>query len=327
MESDNIKKQRRILREFVESVLKEDDGDYSDALSGIQSDYQNSFGAYGGGGGSYGGPGSLKATFIDPFLDIVKTGLWGLEKLSTRAKNYLQQLVIGAIPLIFPVVKLGAQGYRDMLNKEKSELASIDNKYGPVLQRNMEAIQASDTWLFLFMIDPYAAMGEKLLEKAPGVVEELLASLAGINFDSLHKSNNLGHMLYEDEQQAKPSKDDLKKFLADKKTQQQFMSNPTVQKMQKDGAMLMVKPVQQMLAAKTPEQLNQLMSGVLTKSLAAINASQFTPEEKQVMVGNLMSQAKKTAVDSITKDMQQVASKHPAAKAAVDAALATIQQK
>lgn len=321
---NNIKKQKKILREFVELVLLEDDGDYSDALSGIQNDYQNSFGTYGG-GSSYGGPGSLKAAFIDPVLDIVKTGLWGLEKLSVRAKNFLKQIIVGALPLVFPVVKLGAEGYQKLLNKEKEDLAKIDAKYGPVLQRNMEAIQASDTWLFLFMIDPYAAMGEKLLEKAPGVVEELLAALVGMDFSTakkrLQETDNTG------ESNPNVSKEDLKKILADKKFQQRFLQSPTVQKMQKDGVMLMINPVKQMLAAETPEQLNALMSGALTKSLQAINGSQFSPQEKQVMVGNLMTQAKKAAVDSITKELNELVKKHPTAKAAVDAALATIQQK
>lgn len=329
-------RQRKLLKEFVLSVLKEDDGggeDYSGALSGIQADYQQSFGP-GGGGGEYGGSGGLKAAFIDPFMDIVKTGLWGIEKLTTRAKNFLQQLIIGAIPLIVPVIKLNAQSYREMIWKEKAELKSVDDKYKDVLERNKAAIQDADTWLVLFMIDPAAGLGEKLLEKVPGAVEDLLATFTGIDLSRMFRQGNdhIFHGLNEDDKQAdapeeKLSKDELKILLKDKNVQQKLASSPIVKQMQQDGAMLMVAPVKRMLAAKTAEELNQLLSGALTKTLAAIAQNQFTPEEKQVMVGNVMSQAKKAAVDNITKEMQGLASQHPAAKAAIDAALASIQQK
>jgi hypothetical protein len=168
-----------------EIILKEDEGGGGDyggesSLGGIYGDYYNSMGPYGGGG--LGGGNSafaddpLYKAFIQPFSDIVKTGIWGLKTLSTKLKYLIMTHLEAIWGLLNPFY---ISQYENRRKKEIQELGKLDNEYANVLKRNIHFLYNHDLWGISFVLNPSLMLGLKVVQNSPALVKELF-SIAGI---------------------------------------------------------------------------------------------------------------------------------------------------
>lgn len=299
------KKDQRILLGVINSVIKEElskiKENYEGELPGIAQDYHDSM-VPGVGGGSGHGSSGLKQAFIDPFTDIAQTAMYSLKTISAAARGYLKRILAGTISLFIPFVHAD---YKAMRNDEDKELAKIKSQYAPVLARNMEALRQNDVWLVSFLLDPGLLLGAQLLRQVPAFTGNIL-SMAGIDIGTMK------------EEVTDPSK-----------IKSQFLKSSVAKQMQKDGIMLVLDHVKKFMAIQTVDQLLKVTGNALSKPVQAIDAlvaqRKITEQEKQVMLQQMLVQAKAEYKKFYVKQMQDFAVKHPDSKSAVSSLIQQIQ--
>lgn len=132
------------------------------------------FSAYGSIGG--GGVDIFKKTFVDPFIDIFRSGQYAVEKATGSVFYFAKKLLVNFPRLFSPSKPLIFNEIRD---QEKAAFARMDKRYSEVLQRNAEALENKDFKLILFLLNPKAALGVKLIQKSPKAAFNILNTFSG----------------------------------------------------------------------------------------------------------------------------------------------------
>lgn len=118
-------KRRKRLRE------NQGGGESASSTPGGGYDFSYGYSMYGGGGlgGSGGSPGDFYATFIKPFVDVVKVGA-GKTKELTRRVFTLGSVVFRAV--ITSLLPFLGETYEEVFAAEKEDLARIKSEYADV---------------------------------------------------------------------------------------------------------------------------------------------------------------------------------------------------
>lgn len=159
---------KKLLREFVREILKEDDtgGGYG---SGDMSGMMNS---WGGGMMNY-GP-SIKSWVIDPFLDVGKIFKASATKLATRVKTLFKIVLETVLTTVIPFLQ---SNYTLIFKQEKEELKRIREKYAEAFAA-VDKVYTDDVMILSFMISPTAFITAKAAAKAPLAVMSMLEIFA-----------------------------------------------------------------------------------------------------------------------------------------------------
>jgi len=152
------------LRKYIQEILREDF-----SVDGFGDDMGTT---------SSGGIQGLKAIFVDPFLDVVKTGKAAVADLSSKTQVMIGGLIKSAIASVIPTVTVDWKGIRERDN-QRSE--AVMAKYGEVFDRTNEALWTGDGALLRFMYDPGAFITTTAIQKSPEAAIGLIDVLAGHN--------------------------------------------------------------------------------------------------------------------------------------------------
>lgn len=168
------KSSERLLKEYISTVVVEDDG------GGFGGDYGDVYGAmsdspYGGGG--Y-GAGSLYKIFVEPFVDVYKVAKAEVSKMAVRTRTALK---VGVETLLTTFLPFLGSDYDKIFADQKSQLAQIQKKYQSVFDRIDSALLHNDVVITAFLLNPAVVLGAGLIKKAPDAVMETVEVLLGPN--------------------------------------------------------------------------------------------------------------------------------------------------
>lgn len=313
--------ERRILKEYVKSVLLEDEGygaaygDYSDSPYGV----------------SWGGP-SLFKIFVEPFVDVFKTTKAAAEDISARtraaAKVAFEAIATSLIPGL-------SSDYKAIFEKEHAELEKIKGKYRDVFERTDKALfnEGNDFVLLAFLLDPARFITAVALNKAPSAVLSVFEIFAGESpklksfFDKLKilkhapgqsKEPSGGYMgghgyvegrIYEENEQAQDPNAQLKAKLGNPKVLAAIQNSSKAKAMKQDAMTLVNQTVGDLLskvkavqAARTLEDLAKAAPGFDRSKLAPLQ--KLPANERQAAEQAIVAQVKKAANAFYAKTLQ-----------------------
>jgi hypothetical protein len=315
--------ERRILKEYVKSVLLEDEGygaaygDYSDSPYGM---------------GMYSGGPSLYKIFVEPFVDVFKTAKATAEDLSARTRAAAKVAFEGIATSLIPGL---SSDYKAIFDKERADLQKIKGKYKDVFERTDKALfnEGNDFVLLAFLLDPARFITATALNKAPGVVLSIFEILSGENlklrsfFDKLKlikhapgqsKEPSGGYMggqgylegrIYEDNGKQQDPNAQLKAKLSNPKVLAAVQNSAKAKAMKQDAMALVNQTVNDLLAkvksvqsARTLDDLAKVAPGFDRSKLAALQ--KLPANERQAAEQAIVAQVKKAANEFYTKTLQ-----------------------
>lgn len=165
-----------LLREYVRSVLTEDDvgseyGSYADAAA-MSSPY----------GVSFGSAGEYYKTFLKPWVDVFKTAEGKTKETARKAVTVLQ---VGARVIISTVIPIISFRYKEVFDAEKRDVEKIRSEYKSVYDSTASALTSGDAGLLAFMAAPEYMMAGIVASKGPEFAINVLSSVTGGVFDEL----------------------------------------------------------------------------------------------------------------------------------------------
>jgi hypothetical protein len=177
---------KKLLESYIIELLRED---FGGDFGGYGGDY-GGYGFGGGGGmgmgyGSFGTGEDLYKTFIEPFVDVVKTAKASGEQVSVNVSALLQVAIKSLLTAAIPLWK---EDYKTIVDKETKEIKNIydhaddkikaiRDKYGEVFKRTDEAFWTPDNVLIASMLAPGAMITLEAVHSAPIAVLSLLQSI------------------------------------------------------------------------------------------------------------------------------------------------------
>jgi hypothetical protein len=170
-----------LLKEYIETVLKEDDGGVASAYAdaGIGAGDISAASGVGSGSGSAGG---LSKIFLQPFTDVFKTAVGKTKELTTRAKNLVKIGFGTIISTLIPSIKAD---YSKLFAEQDSQIKKIRSEYKDVYDRTDKALASNDAAFLAFMASPSIALSAWTASKSPGFVVDVLSTVTGGASDSL----------------------------------------------------------------------------------------------------------------------------------------------
>ena len=123
----------------------------------------------------------LLKIFVQPFTDIIDTARAGIEKVSGAAWTHIGSLAKQAVALAIPFLSTGTldQIQKDAEQRIEQQLSTVNQKYGPALKRNYDAMRNRDLWGVAFLLNPQLFLGIKTAMVAPEVALSALEALTG----------------------------------------------------------------------------------------------------------------------------------------------------
>lgn len=315
---------RRILREYVKNVLREDDGAYGMTAADMAGD--------GYGMGMFSGGPSLYKIFVEPFVDVFKTTQAAAEDVSTRAraagKVAFEAIATSLIPGL-------SSDYQKIFDKEHQQLLKIKEKYRDVFERTDKALsnEGGDFKLLAFLLDPARYISFKIARSAPEVALSAYETLAG---ESEHLRNffnklkivsrtNGGKQKVTDAgvwstngpgyfeglvREASEEQSPLSARLSDPKLLKAISDSPKVQAMQRDAKAVVNQAVSELLSkvkalksARTLDDLARQVPNFDRSKLAALQ--KLPPNERKSIEDTVLQQTKKAATEFYAKTLEK----------------------
>jgi hypothetical protein len=171
----------KLLKEYIETVLKEDDGGVASAYADAGIGAGDISAASGAGSGS-GSAGGLSKIFLQPFTDVFKTAVGKTKELTTRAKNLVKIGFGTIISTLIPSIKAD---YSKLFAEQDSQIKKIRSEYKDVYDRTDKALASNDAAFLAFMASPSIALSAWTASKSPGFVVDVLSTVTGGASDSL----------------------------------------------------------------------------------------------------------------------------------------------
>jgi hypothetical protein len=150
--------------------------EYGDDIGGGSSDF-SAYGSIGGGGVDI-----FKKTFVDPFIDIFRSGQYAAEKITGSIFYFAKKLLVNFPRLFSPSKPLIFNEIRD---QEKAAFLRMNKRYAEVLKKNAEALQNKDFKLMVFLLNPKAILGAKLIQESPKAAFNILNTFSGNKLQDL----------------------------------------------------------------------------------------------------------------------------------------------
>jgi hypothetical protein len=161
-------KEAELLREYVRSVLKEDDGGaigYSDLAM-----------MSGPGGAGHGMESQFWSLFTTSFGDVLKTAAAEFKKLGVRAmtavKVGVESVKTTVLPWLMP-------RFDKIFQEQKSKIDSINQEYADVYKRTQDALGTNTIGALSLIMFPEGYITKKFIEKAPRAAYETLNAALG----------------------------------------------------------------------------------------------------------------------------------------------------
>ncbi len=162
-----MEKTKKLLREFVKEVLKEDDTGGT-GYGGGGGDSSGQMGGWGYGMMNY-GP-SIRSWAIDPFLDLGKIFKASAMKIGTRVKTLGKIIVETVLTTVVPVLETN---YKLIFEHEKNDLNKIRDKYRDAFSR-VDGAFTEDVMMLSFMLNPSSFVVGKVAANSP---KQILSAL------------------------------------------------------------------------------------------------------------------------------------------------------
>jgi hypothetical protein len=337
MKEKKTKIENLINEEINKLVTEQDYGAEYDSLGGIYGDYYDSMG-YGGGGGGGKAGGILDVLPIGIVPRVAKTLVWGVENMTQRVFGLLKTMFAYVSKAFIPGLS-AINDYKQIRENEIQGLEKIDKKYADVLSANLEVLKNLDAWGIVFLLDPTLGLGWRLAENTPTLAMTLLDALTAGKASELLESymatnkiqtKNLDQSttrffsqigftdfgLSEQVQDTKQSSDVIKQFFSSKEVNQAINSSGVVPKVRTFARKSIISRINKIQAAKTVEELMQTAPEVAKQTKTALGqllqqAQQNKLNQNEIiqaktgLLGQIKEQAKKIAIDNLTKTGQQ----------------------
>lgn len=171
-----------LLREYVKTVLNEDDAGGNPAYGGGGDIGLGAGSPY---GVSFGSGQDLIDSFITPFVDVFKTAVGKTKEITRKASTVLWVALQTVLTTLIPIY---GYNYSDVFDKEKQDIEKIRSKYKDVYDRTDKALASSDAGMLAFMANPAVVLGAKFAAvatpKAAEEAKDLLSAATGGFSDS-----------------------------------------------------------------------------------------------------------------------------------------------
>ena len=310
-------KEHRILREYVRTVLREDDGGFGGGMGGSEA-----MGAY---GVHYASGGQLYDIFVKPFVDVATVATGKTKEMSQRVQTMGKVAFETVATTLLPWL---SSDYEEIFKKESEELDKIRSEYGDVYAATWDAFKNKDVALTAFFCYPGAVLTGFLAKKAPEVALKMLSVISGGEMDGVvgkikkafgggsgkskgggtfsspggDKTPWMESILREaGEDKQKNKKQKLADIVTNEKLVKKALNSPKAQRMQKEAQAAMQNTLQQVFeraqAVVTSKSLEELQKKIGKPLKGLDKLKQAKPEER--------ASAEKQLLDSLRKSMKE----------------------
>ena len=290
----------------------------------------------------------LYNTFIQPFVDVVTTTAYGIERLSAQVQTVVMGFILGLPTLFVPFLEYDYESFRE---EEWERVEEIKKKYEKVFKSNLEALRSNDAFGVAFLLAPTKVLAAQLAVKAPyaaikaldvltGAIAPPLARLgrslsepASIGFHDPggHSAGSWtaggggggdygGDGIYEAKKQnPKELSAKLQTLLKDKKIQSQIQNSPVAKSMRQDGVNLILNHIKRFMAAKDYNQMRQMAKGdvgfaQIGQKLSQLNqAGQVPAQDNPTVTAAMVPELKKAYKEFWIKQLQNLVRQYPEA--------------
>ena len=168
----NHKLEKNLLREYVKTVLSEDDEGFVSSTDG-GSPY----------GTSWGSGDDLVKTFVTPFLDVFKTAAGKSKEIGQRVKTLLFVTLKAVLTTLIPAY---GYNYTEVFDKEKEKIDKIRGEYQDVYERTNKILGNNDAAMLAFMASPALVIGSWSAKMGPGALKGILSAASGGISDDIY---------------------------------------------------------------------------------------------------------------------------------------------
>lgn len=309
----------KLLREYVKTLLNEDDG-YG-GLYGVAAE-MSPFGMH------YASQDQMYNTFIKPFVDVVEVTAGKTKEMSERTLTAIRVAFEAAASSLIPAL---SSDYSEIFEAERQQLEKIKSEYSEVYNASWDALKQHDIVWSAFLGWPAMFLTAKAAEKAPAAVAHVLSVLSGGSLDgflskvkgkyhlgSAKSSSGSSHgggdkigsyfeSVIKEENEDKKSTT-VGDVLSNKKVVSRALGSPYAQRMQSDGQKI-VKGTLNKIAEKasavaraTSLQDMQKITGKPIKGMDAI--AKADPQQRKAAEANLLTLVKKSAKEMYVKELE-----------------------
>lgn len=307
----------RLLREYIASILREDDaGSIAGAAAGMAP-----YGMH------YASKEQLYTTFIGPIFDVFKTGAAETKQLAARgwtaAWVAFESIATSLIPIL-------SSDYQKIFEAEQKNIQAIKNEYKDVYERTDKALQSNDAKILSLLAFPEAAVTKSFITKTPKVAMDLISILSGGKLDDYlskvkskagikesHFRRSKNFLFEEDEKKDKKNKKEkIIKFLVDALTNEKVIEaikdNPRVQRMKKDALEISSETTAAVLeranALASAKSFQDLKTKLNLSSIEGLEKLKDIPaDERKQRETEVLTNLKKSMLEFYAKSLEKQA--------------------
>ncbi len=307
----------RLLREYIASILREDDaGSIAGAAAGMAP-----YGMH------YASKEQLYTTFIGPIFDVFKTGAAETKQLAARgwtaAWVAFESIATSLIPIL-------SSDYQKIFEAEQKNIQAIKNEYKDVYERTDKALQSNDAKILSLLAFPEAAVTKSFITKTPKVAMDLISILSGGKLDDYlskvkskagikesHFRRSKNFLFEEDEKKDKKNKKEkIIKFLVDALTNEKVIEaikdNPRVQRMKKDALEISSETTSAVLeranALASAKSFQDLKTKLNLSSIEGLEKLKDIPaDERKQRETEVLTNLKKSMLEFYAKSLEKQA--------------------
>ena len=307
----------RLLREYIASILREDDaGSIAGAAAGMAP-----YGVH------YASKDQLYNTFVGPIFDVFKTGAAETKQLAARgwtaAWVAFETIATSLIPIL-------SSDYQKIFEAEQKNIEAIKNEYKDVYERTDKALQSNDAAILSLLAFPEAAVTKSFITKTPKAAIDLISILSGGKLDDyltkvkskvgikesrFHRSKNF--LFEKDEKEGeKNKKDKIIKFLVNALTDERVLdaikNSPRVQRMKKDAMKISNETINAVLeranALKSAKSFQDLKTKLNLSSIEGLEKLKDIPaDERKQRETEVLTNLKKSMLEYYAKSLEKQA--------------------
>lgn len=309
-------KEHRLLKEYVKSILSEDEYSSMIGAEGADSIY----------GVHYGSDSDLFNTFVKPFTDVIGIAKGKTKEMSQRtitlARVAFQTLASTFIPIL-------GTNYKKIFENEKEKLDQIKSEYKEVYDSAWGELKKGDAAMMAFFCFPGPILAGKIAKGAPKATLNLLSILGGGELEPL--ISKIKSKFSASDSSSEPKKKSKKKpndlifgesllrevdeneqklanVVTNSKVINKVLNSTNAKKMQQEARGIVQSTLQNVydsakaaLSIKSIDEFQKKFGKLDDKNLKQLDQLEAT--EKQKVEAQLLSTMKKSAKDFYVKNL------------------------
>ena len=168
------KTEKRLLREYVRTVLAEEGGGdgYGDIIGASMA--MSPFGVH------FASQSDLYKLFIKPFVDVVDVAAGKTKEISQRAQTVV---AVGFKAIATTLLPWLSQDYKEIFDKQEQVLNKIKSEYAEVYDATWDAFRYNDIAFTAFLAYPAAILTGAAARAVPQATMKLLSIIGGGSLD------------------------------------------------------------------------------------------------------------------------------------------------